>query len=98
MAKHEYENRTRNIYRLPRYEALASKPKGRPSKARKRAQTVVLGSVADAHIPEAQRTVRCPSNRVVLTDEQIAAMGERNRRFLEKLVEQGHVTVRLLAA
>jgi len=95
---YEFENRSRSVYRFPRYRATESKRKGAPSLVLVPGKAIVLGDAADAAIPDAQRTVHTPSPRVVLTDEQLEAMGPKNRKVLDALVEKGLVTKRPLAA
>lgn len=95
---YEFENRSRSVYRFPRYRPTESKRKGAPSQVLVPGKAIVLGDAADASVPDAQRTVHTPSPRVVLTDEQLEAMGAKNRRVLEALVEKGLVTKRPIAA
>lgn len=96
---YEFENRSRSVYRFPQYRARGdTKRKNAPTMVLVAGKTVVLGDAADAAIPDAQRTVHTPSPRVVLTDEQLEALGPKNRRVLDALVEQGVVTKRPIAA
>jgi hypothetical protein len=95
---YELENRTRNVYRFPR-SRYVKRANGQQQLVHDHKLDLVLGDAADRALPRGiERGPRCPDPVVRITSEQLDEIGERNRRVLDRLIADGAVSMREIAA
>ncbi len=90
------ENRTRSVYRFV-FHRTVSRGEGRPSQlVFDHSKDLVLGDQADKVLPPGiERNPRCPDPVARISEAQLESMSPANRKFLDSLIADSSVEMRL---